>query len=136
MKKINVEDIWSKKLQKIDSTATKKIIKKKKIDLLITDHYGLNFNWEKDLSSKVKKIMVISDYVNRKHFCDYFVNQNVDHNKKKLVKKFLPKKCQIFLGPEYALLNKKYYGLKNKVNIKPKKLIKFFYLLAEQMFRF
>jgi len=123
-KKINVEDIWSKKLQKIDSTATKKIIKKKKIDLLITDHYGLNFNWEKDLSSKVKKIMVISDYVNRKHFCDYFVNQNVDHNKKKLVKKFLPKKCQIFLGPEYALLNKKYYGLKNKVNIKPKKINK------------
>ena len=59
-----------------------------------------------------KKNNVISDYVNRKHFCDYFVNQNVDHNKKKLVKKFLPKKCQIFLGPEYHCLTKNIMVLK------------------------
>ena len=123
-KKINVENIWSKKLQKIDAKDTKKIIAKKKIDLLIIDHYGLNFNWEKILSSKVKKSMVISDFVNRKHFCDYFLNQNVENNKEKLVKKFLPRKCQIFLGTEYSLLNKKYYDLKNKIKIKPKKVNK------------
>ena len=64
--------------------------------------------------------MVISDFLNRKHHCDLFLFQNeINQNN---FKKNFPKKCQFFIGSNYALIDRKFILLRNK--IKKKKKIK------------
>ena len=46
---------------------------KNKCDLLIVDHYNLGYKWEKQVKKYVKKILVIDDYLNRKHICEFIL---------------------------------------------------------------
>ena len=116
--KMDHENLWPKRLQKIDAIDTKKIISNKKIDLLIVDHYGLNSIWEKTFSKEVRKIMVISDYLNRSHSCDFFLNQNVLKEQNLNLNRTLPKKCKILIGPKYSLLDKSYNHYRKNIKIK------------------
>ena len=100
----------------------KKIFKNKDHSYLILDDYSVNYSWEKAISHYFSKVLIIGDHLNRKHHCDFYLNQNVIENKIKesLIKKFLGTKC--LLGPKYALLDKKYFKYarkeKNRVSLK------------------
>ena len=100
----------------------KKIFKNKDHNYLILDDYSVNYSWEKAISHYFSKVLIIGDHLNRKHHCDFYLNQNVIENKIKesLIKKFLGTKC--LLGPKYALLDKKYFKYarkeKNRVSLK------------------
>ena len=124
--KLDHENLWPKRLQKIDAIDTKKIISNKEIDLLVIDHYGLNSIWEKALTKKAKKIMVISDYLNRRHSCDFFLNQNIVKEQNLNFNQNLPKKCKILLGPKYSLIDKSYANYRKNVKIKNKLISKVF----------
>ncbi len=113
----NNDKLWPNDLQKIDASETKKILKKN-IDWVIVDHYGLNTKWEKEIKKKTKKIMVISDFLNRKHYCDLFIFQNETDKREKYFKKNFPKKCKFLIGSEYALINKNLILLRNKIKKK------------------
>ncbi len=83
-------------------------------DLLIVDHYGLGDDWEKGIRPYVKYIMVVDDYLNRKHDADIFLNQNFPDSEKKNLDKNLPAQCVQILGPEYAILREEFLQAKRK----------------------
>jgi len=95
------------------------IIKKiKNIDLLIIDNYKINYDFEKKISKSVKKILIIDDYKNKKHFCDYYLNTSptIKINDVKKINNSAKK----FLGLDSLILDKHYQ--KKKISIKKKKI--------------
>ena len=98
-----------------------------KYDLLIVDHYGLNHIWQKNTNFK-GKLVVISDFINTKHYCDYIINFHIE-NKKKIKKNVIKKNCKFLLGREYILIGnfgKNYKQKKLKFNQKRKNILLFF----------
>ena len=71
-------------------------------------------NFGKKTSKIYKKIMVIDDMANQNHECDLLLNQNLVTNPEKIYKKIAPSKCNILLGPEYALLQSEYAFLHSR----------------------
>lgn len=105
---------WLASTQEYDAEKTINIINKYKIEWLIIDHYAIDHIWEKKLRPYVKKIMVIDDLADRIHNCDLLLDQNLVYNFKKRYKNLISKKCNLLLGPKYALLDSKYSKLREK----------------------
>ena len=61
---------WIGASWKEDANQTIDVLKSEEVDLLIIDHYGIDQKWEKKIRPYIKKIMVIDDLANRKHYCD------------------------------------------------------------------
>ena len=86
----------------------------KKIELLnpivVSDDYRLDIVWEKIISKKKIKIIVLDDSENKTHFCDTYINYKpnlINQNKLKLnINK--KKKTKLLLGPEYAIIDCRY----------------------------
>ena len=97
------------KIYKISS-----IIDKFKLNILVTDCYDFNLSLKKKLKSKVDKLIVIDDYVNKKHNCDIFINHNFMNEKSKKMIKTLNPKSQLFLGTDFFISNKKLFQ-KNRI---------------------
>lgn len=82
-------------------------------DWLVVDHYALDAQWERTLSSAVDKIMVIDDLANRPHECALLLDQNLgrvasDYDG------LLPAECQRMIGPRYALLRPEFAALREQ----------------------
>tara|TARA_B100000401_G_scaffold278983_1_gene190512 strand:- start:765 stop:1718 length:954 start_codon:yes stop_codon:yes gene_type:complete len=92
----------------------KKILKNYSIKWLIKDNYNLDLYWEKKIYQNFNNLFVIDDFVNRKHCCKRYLNQNyiIKFNKKNIFncKKF-------FIGPKYALISKLKVKKKNDKNV-------------------
>lgn len=115
IKKLIKKNIYIKKIQIEEAQKTIKIVKNKKKNILIVDHYFLNNIYEKHISKYFLKTIVIDDLTNRKHYCDLIINQNLTKNLNKKYKlKITQKKCDLLLGPKYALINKKFIKVKKK----------------------
>jgi UDP-2,4-diacetamido-2,4,6-trideoxy-beta-L-altropyranose hydrolase len=82
---------------------------KKDSNFLIIDDYSIDYIWEKSISEFCCKVLVIDDYVNKPHYCDFYLNQNIIniYDKQKLLK-FFPPSTKCLLGPKYTLLNEQY----------------------------
>ena len=96
----------------------KSIVEKNKINILVNDFYDLKYENEKKISSFVKKLVIIDDYINKKHFCDILINNNfLDKNSINIIKKKNPKTI-LLLGPRYFIMNDTLEKIKlNKLNI-------------------
>ena len=79
-----------------------------KIDLLIVDHYGIDFYWHKKLQKYTKKLMVIDDLANRKYDCDILLDQTFNRYKDAYYS-LVPKHCKILVNTKYALLRPEFY---------------------------
>lgn len=82
-------------------------------DWLVVDHYALDAQWERTLSSAVGKIMVIDDLANRPHECSLVLDQNLG----RVVADYdglLPSDCQRLIGPRYALLRPEFSTLREQ----------------------
>jgi len=73
-------------------------------DWLIVDHYAIDHRWESGMRQVAKKIMVIDDLADRAHDCDLLLDQNYFQEPGKRYKGLISEKCQVLLGPKYALL--------------------------------
>ena len=91
-----------------------------RIDLLIIDHYGIDYRWESkclgsmELSNiEIKQILVIDDLANRDHICDYLVDTTYQVNKSKHENLNLDKyrKNQLISPETITLLGSKYVML-------------------------
>lgn len=89
----------------------------KYIDLLIVDHYSLDFQWQNILKPLCKKIMVIDDLANRKHHCDILLDQTYGRTKQDY-KDLTPKNCDFLIGKQYMLLRDEFLLLRNKSQVK------------------
>lgn len=111
--KLNI-DTWLGESQEEDALKTIKIIKLNnlKIDWLVIDHYAINEKWESILKKHVKKICVIDDFINRKHNCNIYINQQVKDISIIKNKKILNEDCKIYVGNNYLFFHENYYNLK------------------------
>ncbi len=100
------------------------LIKSKK-DYIILDDYRLGKKWEIIVKEKIRKLIVIDDFVNRKHSSDYYINfKELNEQEQKKLKKNLPKETKKLIGNKYSIINPK---IKNyKKNTKKIKKILFY----------
>jgi len=97
---------WFGVAQKQDMLDTVEVVKGSKVDWIIVDHYALDYKWEIGLKNYTEKIMVIDDLVNRRHYCDLLLDQNLHNNANSEYRDLLlSNKTKIFLGPSYSLLS-------------------------------
>jgi UDP-2,4-diacetamido-2,4,6-trideoxy-beta-L-altropyranose hydrolase len=85
-----------------------------KIDLIVVDHYALNYKWHKEIRHLTKKIMVIDDLANRIHDCDILLDHGYVHNFESRYDGIIPNGCLKYLGPRHALLAKDLTRVKKK----------------------
>jgi len=96
-----------------DAYLTNNILDKRNPDWVIVDHYALDISWHKQVRSNTKKIMVIDDIADRHHDCEILLDQNLGADIGDYIK-LVPKKCRLFLGPEYALLRPEFKRLREE----------------------
>lgn len=87
-----------------DCKQTLDIVKTHCCDILIVDHYFLDYKWEEKINHYVSKLVVIDDLKNREHSCDLLIDQNYDTQQENLYEHLMHKKTQFLLGEKYALL--------------------------------
>ncbi|MAJ45216.1 MAG: UDP-2,4-diacetamido-2,4,6-trideoxy-beta-L-altropyranose hydrolase [Candidatus Marinimicrobia bacterium] len=113
---------YRQKINFNDFNQIKNLIKKLKLKIIVSDYYHLHAKNKKKIRDLVDKLIVIDDHLNKKHFCDIFINNNFMNNESKLKIKELNPNTNLLLGPDYFIHNKKFLKIKKK--IKKKKRIK------------
>lgn len=104
---------WRQVSWEQDATETIGIIKKNNFDVLVVDHYGIWFPWEKYVSLNIDSVLVIDDLGDREHHCDFIVDQNLGSKDSKYYN-LIPKKCHAMLGTEYALIRSEFFKYRKK----------------------
>jgi len=94
---------WLGCSQQEDAALCLPILEKIKPDWLIVDHYSLDQTWQSILAECSSKLMVVDDLANRKHQCDILLDQTYGRKESDYAG-LVPKKSQLLLGSEYALL--------------------------------
>ena len=101
-------------LQTNDFEELNKIIKELNIDMLVIDHYEINYDFEKklkDLNANLK--IFVFDDTYEKHFCDILLNHNISADKKKY-KNLVLKHCELRCGSKYTLLRDEFLEAKKQ----------------------
>ncbi len=90
-----------------------KLISKNNIDLVVIDHYEIDYNYEKKLKKKTNvKILALDDTYER-HYCDILLNHNISADKKRYFG-LVPKICELRCGAKYTLLRDEFIKEKKK----------------------
>lgn len=74
-------------------------------DWLVVDHYGLDAEWEKAVSTTANGVLVIDDLADRSHDCDVLVDQNLVADMASRYSRRVPGRTTQLLGPRFALLD-------------------------------
>jgi UDP-2,4-diacetamido-2,4,6-trideoxy-beta-L-altropyranose hydrolase len=108
----NIEILKSNVLDELDE-----LIKKLNIDMIIIDHYGIDYEFEKKLkeSNPSLNIMVLDDTY-EKHHCDILLNHNIYGDEIKY-KDLLPQSCELRCGAKYTLLREEFTIEKKKTDV-------------------
>lgn len=97
-----------------DSEKTLEAVQTFKPDLLVIDHYAIDSRWEDVLRSSVRRLMVIDDLADRRHLCDFLLDQNwFGDDMSRRYQGLVSDHCVSMLGPDYALLKPEYATLRN-----------------------
>lgn len=82
------------------------------IEMLIIDHYQIDYNFEYSLKQILPtlKLMVIDDVYN-KHYCDILLNHNISAKKTKY-NNLVPSFCTILCGSKYTLIRNEFLKIK------------------------
>ncbi len=97
------------------------LIKRLGIEFLIIDHYGIDFNFEKEIKTKNKGLeLLVFDDTYEKHFCDELLNHN-PYAKTSKYKSLVPKNCKLLCGDKYILIRDEFKKEKRKFYSKNKK---------------
>ena len=86
-----------------DALETRKVLKNKKYDWIVVDHYNLDAKWESMLRDCTKRILVIDDLADRKHDCN-ILSDSVYGRSADNYRNLVSKECKLLLGTKYALL--------------------------------
>ena len=82
-------------------------------DLLVVDHYALDYKWENQLSSHVKNVFVIDDLANREHKCNLLLDQNLGRCSYDY-ERFVSADSKLLIGPKFALLRAEFVISRDK----------------------
>ncbi len=96
-----------------DADQTRCAIQAIKPELLVIDHYAIDIRWEKVLQPHAGRMMAIDDLADRKHECDFLLDQNwFGDDTFHRYRGMIPDRCVAMLGPGYALLKPEYASLR------------------------
>ena len=84
---------------------------------LFVDHYEIDYKWETKLKKYSKKIVIIDDLANKKHDCNFLINQ-IYKTKKSSYNNLVPNKCNLLLGSKYLILKSGFLEAREKVKEK------------------
>ena len=99
-----VEILKSNSIEELDN-----LIKNLDIDMIVIDHYGIDYNYEKELKNKNPKLKILSfDDTYEKHYCDILLNHNISVDEKRY-KDLVPSHCELKCGAKYTLLREEFY---------------------------
>ena len=114
--KINLIKLKKNISKDLELIELKKKIQINKIDILIIDNYEYGYSFQKKIKKYVKKLIIIDDYINKKYFCDIYLNYSFFNSSEK---KFLKRKnFKLAIGTKYLPLDKKFHFLKKKKRIR------------------
>lgn len=93
-----------------DAVLFARLLKNFPVDMVIVDSYLLGVEWENVIVSNGYKLTVIDDLGNRRHNCDYLVDQKWCGPivTQKRYEELVPDTCQRLLGPAYCMLAPQY----------------------------
>lgn len=94
---------WLGSTQQKDAKLCSDLLQIVQPDWIIVDHYALDIDWEKNLRSYCKRLMVIDDLADRQHDCDILLDQTFGRDLQDYIR-LVPKDCQLLCGTRYALL--------------------------------
>jgi len=89
------------------------IIKKYSIDMIVIDHYGIEYDFEKALKEITDVTIFVLDDTYEKHYCDILLNHNVYGDTIKY-KSLVPENSEIRCGSKYTLLRNEFIKEKQK----------------------
>jgi UDP-2,4-diacetamido-2,4,6-trideoxy-beta-L-altropyranose hydrolase len=95
----------------IDELVT--LIKKHTIDMIVIDHYGIDFKYEKALKESTGVTVFVLDDTYEKHHCDILLNHNVSASAIKYVG-LVPESCEVRCGAQYTLLRDEFNVIKKR----------------------
>lgn len=73
------------------------------VDILITDHYAIGWDWQRALRPYAKVILAVDDLADRAMEADVLLDQNFGRTPADYAAR-VPAACKILTGPSYALL--------------------------------
>ena len=79
------------------------IIKKLAIDMIIIDHYGIDYEYEKALKEITGISIFVLDDTYEKHHCDILLNHNI-YAEKSRYRSLVPEHCELRCGTNFTLL--------------------------------
>ena len=109
---------WLGVSQQEDAEETIKNIKERTIDIIFVDHYSLDVNWETLIKPFIGSVVVIDDLANRKHDCNFLIDQNFRENASHSYEDLVPNYCRTLLGLEYTILSPEYRDLRDSISAK------------------
>jgi UDP-2,4-diacetamido-2,4,6-trideoxy-beta-L-altropyranose hydrolase len=99
------------------------LITKYSIDLVVIDHYEIDYKYEKKLKEKTGVTILSFDDTYEKHYCDILLNHNISADQKKYTG-LVPSGCELRCGPRYTLIRDEFRqtvinrrSIKNKNNL-------------------
>ena len=98
--------------QQEDAQQTIQALLGERPEWLIIDTYTLDKVWERLMRPHVAKIAVIEDLSSREHDCDLLIDQNYSERSATSFAKFVPKTCELLLGPRFALIGDQFRKLR------------------------
>ncbi len=86
-------------------------IKKYSIEMIVIDHYGIDYDYEKALKEVTDITVFVFDDTYEKHYCDILLNHNISANAMKYIG-LVPDNCEIRCGAKYTLLRDEFKIIK------------------------
>lgn len=109
---------WLGVPERTDAVETIAALPNAQPDWLVVDHYGLGSEWERQVRTRVGRLLVIDDLADRLHDCDVLLDPNhwVDLDRRHVG--LVPEQCQVLTGAEYALLGPEYANARRTASVR------------------
>jgi len=100
-----------------------RLIKKMNIQLLVIDHYKIDYKKETYIKNESNVKILSFDDTYERHNCDILLNHNIGADKERY-KKLVPQHCKVRCASKYTLLRDEFYKEKKKNYKKDKNIYK------------
>ncbi|WP_232362353.1 UDP-2,4-diacetamido-2,4,6-trideoxy-beta-L-altropyranose hydrolase [Selenomonas sputigena] len=109
-------EAWLTVVPELDAEETAEVLRAiRPVSRLVVDSYALDASWEQKMRPLASEIFVIDDLANRRHDCDFLLDQNFYRDLQHRYDDLVPEKCKLLLGPRYALLRQEFYEVKARL---------------------
>ena len=81
--------------------------------MVIFDHYGIDYQYEKQIKIKTEVKILSFDDTYEKHHCDILLNHNI-YAKKEQYKDLVPDFCELRCGRKYTLIRDEFKKIGHK----------------------